>query len=169
MTVSSHLTPEPERRLWLLLNSVRRARNGLDARTGGLTAFVALQLASLQFLAPGGITGLIALAGLGTALILGVLAYYPFSGVPGSRREAPTPADCFLSPRDLAKYSHNELILRLEKYLGGGVTATPYHEDLVGQIVTSARVVRRKETLFRAACVAAVIGQFGWLGRLIRG
>ena len=49
--------------------------------------------------------------------------------------------------RVMHEYAHGELIYRLDKYLGGGITATPYHEDLVGQIVIHARIAVRKQRL----------------------
>jgi len=55
----------------------------------------------------------------------------------------------------------------LDKYLGGGITATPYHEDIVGQIVIHARIAVRKQRLFNAACVIVGIAQLGVLGQLL--
>ena len=69
---------------------------------------------------------------------------------------------------DLAKYSHLELITRLDKYLGGGITATQYYEDIIGEIVVCARIAARKQRLFRVACIVVGLGQLGLLGLLLK-
>ncbi|MDP2332052.1 MAG: hypothetical protein Q8M19_15300, partial [Reyranella sp.] len=61
MSVSAHLTPEPERRLWLILESMRHEVDSADARIAGLTAFAAAELAFISILSPVGTPGFLAL------------------------------------------------------------------------------------------------------------
>jgi hypothetical protein len=166
MSVSAHLTPEPERRLWLILESMRHEVDSADLRIAGITFFAAAELAFLRV--PG-----LALAALSVALPLGVFAFTPFRRLPPwlkplePRRERMRAEDSLITVDDLVKYSHGDLIFRLDKYLGGGITATPYYEDVVGQIVENARVAWRKQRLLRAACFVVGLGQLGLLGQLI--
>lgn len=173
MSVSAHLTPEPERRLWLILESMRRAVDWTDLRIAALTAFAAAQLAFIKILLPVGPPGFLALVSLTAALPLGVFAFTPLKRLPkGLRFLEPTKGkmsadDSLISADDLVKYSHGDLIFRLDKYLGGGITATPYYEDIVGEILENARIAARKQRLFRAACVVVGLGQVGLFGQLI--
>lgn len=173
MTVSSHLTPEPERRLWLILERLRQAAAWCDLKIGFLTALAGAELAFLSFKAPAGSLAFLGLAALWAALPLGILAFSPLdSGARWlaflePRKDKPSLGDSMISAEDIVKYSHNELVHRLDKYLGGGITATQYYEDIVVQIGARARVARRKDLLFRAACAAVGIGQAGLLGLLI--
>ena len=160
MSVSSHLTPEPERRLRLILDDVRRTAGGLEVRAGALTAFAAGELFLLKALAPTG-WGLPARVLLAAALPLGVYAFAPMRGAPEEfpfrkPKEKPRDTDALVDAEALAKHSHGELIRRLDFYLGGGVTATPYYEDLVGQIVAAARVASRKRLLLKV--LSALVG-----------
>lgn len=162
MSVSAHLTPEPERRLWLILESMRREVDAADLRIAAVTAFAAAELA---FLKPG-LPGFVPLA---AALPLGVFAFAPLKRLPGwlgflePPRGKPRIEDCLIASEDLVKYSHGELIFKLDKYLGGGITATPYYEDVVGRILESARLAARKQRLLRWACLLAGAGQLGLL------
>jgi len=173
MSVSAHLTPEPERRLWLILESMRHAVDSADLRIGALTAFAVAELAFIKILLPVGPPGFMALASLTTALPLGVFAFTPLKRLPKwlqflePKRGKMIAEDCLISVDDLVKYSHGDLIFRLDKYLGGGITATPYYEDIVGQIVENARIAARKQRLFRAQCFVVGAGQLGLLGQLI--
>jgi len=173
MSISTHLSPEPERRLWILLDAMQQAVQWADMRIAALTAFAAAQLAFLKLVTPSGPLGWLTLVCLCAALPLGVFAFSPLSGKPNwlPFLEPPKPKhsvdDCLVSADDLAKYTHSELIHALDKYLGGGVTATHYHEDLVGRIVINARIATRKHRLFRAACIVVGIGQIGLLGQFI--
>jgi hypothetical protein len=173
MSVSAHLTPEPERRLWLILESMRHEVESADLRIGGLTAFAAAELAFIRILTPVGASGFLALVALTAALPLGVFAFTPLKRLPPwlqfleTRRGKPRVEDSLITVDDLVKYSHGDLIFRLDKYLGGGITATPYYEDVVGQIVENARVASRKQRLLRWACVVVGAGQLGLLGQLI--
>lgn len=173
MSVSAHLTPEPERRLWLILESMRHEVDSADLRIGGLTAFAAAELAFIRILLPVGAPGFLALASLTAALPLGVFAFAPLKRLPAwlqflePHRTKPRVEDSLITVDDLVKYSHGDLIFRLDKYLGGGITATPYYEDIVGQIVENARVAWRKQRLLRYACFVVSLGQLGLLGQLI--
>ena len=55
MSVSSHLNPEPERRLWILHGNMRHAVEWTDIKLGALAVFAAAQMALLKLLAPGGV------------------------------------------------------------------------------------------------------------------
>ena len=174
MTISAHLTPDPERRLWIIFESMRHSVEWADRRIGALTAFAAAELAVIRVLAPAGPLGLLVLASLSVALPLGVLAFSQLTGTPkrlpflDPPSDKPSASDNMISADDIAKYTHQELIGRLDRYLGGGITSTQYYEDLVGQIVILARIASRKQRLFRAACVLVGVAQLGLLGHLIR-
>ncbi len=47
MSVSAHLTPEPERRLWLMLENARHEAEGAERKAAALAAFAAAELAFL--------------------------------------------------------------------------------------------------------------------------
>ena len=166
MSTSSHLTPEPERRLWLILESVRRAVDKTDLKIGMLTAFAAGELALLR-------PGLLSALPLAAALPLGVFAFLPFSGKPKGlayldpRAAKPGLGDCLIAADDVAKYALGDLIQKMDKYLGGGITATQYYEDIVGQILVCSRVAAKKNRLFQAACALVALGQLGLLGRIL--
>ncbi|MBI4802409.1 MAG: hypothetical protein HY796_07795 [Elusimicrobia bacterium] len=165
MSISTHLTPDPERRLLTLLESMRRAVGWTEKKIGALTAFAAAQLAFVRVTAPAGPPGFLAMIALGAAMALGVFAFSPLTGKPGwipflePPRDIHRSDDCLVSADDLAKYSRSELVLLLDQYLGGGITATRYYEDLVGQIVINARIATRKRRLFRIACVLVGLAQ----------
>jgi hypothetical protein len=165
MSVSAHLTPEPERRLWLILESMRHEVDSADLRVAALTA---LAVAELAFGAPGRFVATC----LTAALPLGLFAFAPMRRLPKwlqflePHKDRMRPEDSLILVDDLVKYSHGDLIFKLDKYLGGGITATPYYEDIVGQIVENARVAARKQRLFRIACLLVGLGQLGLLGQL---
>ena len=173
MSISSHLTPEPERRLWLILEHMQHAVESADRRIAAVTVFAALELAVIKILSPWGVLGMLALVPLSLALPLGVLAFSPLSGkpkapyLPGPGKEKPSVDHCLIWADDIAKYTHSELVHRFDKYLGGGITATPYHEDIVGQIVVHARVAVRKQRLFRWSCFVVGIAQLGVFGQMV--
>ncbi len=172
MSVSSHLTPEPERRLRLILEDMRHAAAAQETRVGALTAFAAGELFLLKALAPSG-WGLGARILLAAALPLGVYAFAPMRGSPDEfpfrkPKEHPRDTDALVGAEALAKHSHSELIRRLDFYLGGGVTATPYYEDLVGQIVAAARVASRKRMLLKALSALVGVAQLALLAPLLR-
>jgi hypothetical protein len=164
MSVSSHLTPEPERRLWLILESARHAAEFNDLKIAGLTVF-----AVGEFFCAHSLPVRCALAAAAT---IGVFAFSPISGKPRwhpfhtGAADKPRSADNLVSVDDLAKYSHGELIARLDWYLGGGITATQYYEDIVGQIVISARLATRKGRLFWICCVLVGLAQLGLIAQI---
>jgi len=172
MSVSSHLNPEPERRLWVIHGNMRRAVEWTDIKFGGLLAFTAAELALIKVLVPGAPLAYPALALLSAVLPLGLLALSPLVEAQRKfplldpRMDKRHPGDCMIAPLDIARYPQIELVIILDKYLGGGVTATPYYEDIVGQIVLSARVATRKRRLFLAACVLSGLVQLGLLWQL---
>jgi len=164
MSVSSHLTPEPERRLWLILESARHAAESADLKIGALTVFAAAEFFFLNL--PPARLALAAAVGIGVfafSPISGKPRWHPFHTGPGDK---PRSADNLVSVDDLAKYSHGELIARLDWYLGGGITATQYYEDIVGQIVIAARLATRKGRLFRFCCVLVGLAQLGLLAQI---
>ncbi len=159
MSVSSHLSPEPERRLLIILDRMIHAGEQVDLKIGALTAFAAVELAWLRVSAAPGPLSFLSMAALGLALPLGVLGFSPLTGKPRwfpifePPKGRPGPEDNLMAVEDIVKYAHGDLISRLDRYLGGGITATPYHEDVVGQIVLRARVAARKERLFVTSCL----------------
>lgn len=166
MSVSAHLSPEPERRLWLILGSLKEAADRADWKIAALTVFSTAQLAAF----PG--SDWLVKAALGAAVPLGVFAFSPLSRAPrwmnfaDPPRGRPKVEDSFLEPEDLVKYTHGDLIFKLDKYLGGGITATPYYEDLVGQIAEHSTVAARKKRLLRGLWLLVSIAQFDLLFRL---
>ncbi|MDE2144107.1 MAG: hypothetical protein KGJ84_16990 [Elusimicrobia bacterium] len=174
MSVSAHLTPEPERRLWIILESMRHAVEWTETKVGALTVFAAAELAFLKITAASDPVGSLAVAALTVALPLGAFAFAPLRRLPKwlaflePAKHKPSLSDNLISPDDLAKYSHGDLIFKLDKYLGGGITATAYYEDIVGQIVDHAHLAARKQRLFRLTCLVVGFAQFCLLGQLIR-
>lgn len=173
MSVSSHLNPEPERRLWIIHGNMRRAVERADLKLGALTAFAAAEAAFIKLALPGLPQAYPALLLLAAAVVLGLVTLSPLTearrqlSLLDPRMDRRRAGDCLISEQDLAKYPQVELVILLDKYLGGGVTATPYYEDIVGQIVANARIATRKQRLLLAASVPAVIVQFGLLWRLL--
>ena len=171
MSVSAHLTPEPERRLWLILESMRQGVESADWKIAGLTAFAALQLAIVKLVFPPGAPGGLAVVTLTAALPVGVFAFAPLTRLPKwllflePRREKTSVEDSLIVAEDLVKYSHGDLIFRLDKYLGGGITATPYYEDVVGEILLNAKTAVRKRRLLRAVCALVGAGQLALLAQ----
>lgn len=172
MSVSSHLNPEPERRLWIIHENLRRSQDWTDLKLGALGVFAALELALGRFLLPPGAAAYTASMLLAAVLPLCVFAVSPFIErpprvpLPFPARGKPRPEDSLLNASDLEKYTQMELVTILDKYLGGGITATPYYEDIVGQIVTISRVTCRKARFFAGAGALALAAQLLLLGRL---
>jgi hypothetical protein len=158
--ISSHLTPEPERRLWLIYESVRHAVENAEWKIAAVVALCAAQLTVLG-------TGHFAAVPLSAAVLLGLVGFSPLKRMPqrlaylGSAEDRPAPSDCLVTVEDLAKHTHGELIARFDKYLGGGITAMAYHEDITVQIAALARVAAIKRKIFLWVCVLAGLGQFG--------
>lgn len=169
MSISSHLTPEPEKRLWAILAAMEQSVEWTDKKIAALTALAAAQIAFANI--PSGPLGFLASLSLSAAIPLGVFAFSPLTGAPKwlpflePRKGKPTPDDCLIIADDIVKYTHSELILRLDKYLGGGITATLYYEDLVSQILYRARLATRKRRLFKALCLLVGAAQLALLFR----
>ncbi len=165
MSVSSHLNPEPERRLWIIHENLKRTLEWTDVKSACVAAFCAAQaLAAVRFL-PGGGALSFASASLSLGALAGLLGLSPLvemrRKVPladAGRDKRPT-GDPLLSPQEIARYPQMELVILLDRYLGGGITATPYYEDIVGEIVACARVTVRKRRFFWAACALAAAAQ----------
>lgn len=173
MSVSSHLNPEPERRLWIIHENLRRTVEWTDLKLGALTGFAALQLALIRYLLPYGPASFTAMVLLAVILPVGLLALSPLIEMPvrtpllEPRPDKLAAIESLLEASDISKHPQVELVNRLDKYLGGGITATPYYEDIVGQIVINARLVSRKRRLLTAACSLAGVAQLAFLGRLL--
>jgi len=150
-----------------------RSIDRTDIKLAAITAFAAAQMALIKIVVPGGTLAHLALLLLAAMLPIGLAALSPLIEV---QRQVPLldphmdqryAGDCLIAAQDIAKYPQIELVIRLDKYLGGGVTATPYYEDIVGQIVMAARIATRKHRLFLAVCVLAGIVQLGLLWQLL--
>ncbi|PIU20808.1 MAG: hypothetical protein COT18_00300 [Elusimicrobia bacterium CG08_land_8_20_14_0_20_59_10] len=165
MSVSSHLTPDPERRLRLIHSNVYDSLKWTDGKLAALALLAVLEMPAIALTVPGGPFVRAALLALCLTALVGVLACSPFmetlKRVPvlDPRGYKHQPGDSLVSESDIALYSQVELVAFLDRYLGGGITATPYYEDMVGQIVIGARVALRKRRLFGAACALAVLAQ----------
>lgn len=165
MSVSSHLNPEPERRLWIIHEHLRRGLEWTDLRLWALAFFAALELPAAAYLLPPGAVRTLVFALLGASLPPAALALTPYLDMPqrlplgdaGSGR--PHTGDSMLSARDLARYPQAELVNILDRYLGGGVSATPYYDDIVGQIVQVSRVQARKARVLAASGTLVALAQ----------
>ena len=113
----------------------------------------------------------VALAALGAALPLGILGLTPMTWVPRGPafidppKTAPLPLDILIAPESLATCSRRELTIVLDRYLGGGITATPYFQDLVAMIIPAARAAWRTQRLFNLSCPLVGSGQSAILCR----
>ena len=172
MSVSSHLTPDPERRLRVIHGNIYDSLKWTDSKLGALTLFAAVQLPMIRFLAPQGTPGYIASLSLCAVVPLGLLGISPFIDTPKpipllEPVHMPLPHDSLINESDIVRYSQLELTNFLDRYLGGGITATPYYEDIIAQIVIGARIATRKRRHFACACVLAGLAQLCLLVRLI--
>lgn len=172
MSVSSHLNPEPERRLWIIHENLRRTLEWTDMKLGALAVFSVLELIMCGVgLPPATFVNVVA-ALLCAVLPLCVFAVTPLIEIPprmplaDPERGKPRQGDSLLIPADITKYPQVELVNILDRYLGGGVTATPYYDDIVGQIVIISRLSSRKARVFAAAGAIALAAQLLLLGRL---
>ncbi len=172
MSVSSHLTPEPERRLWIILENMRAEADRADKKIAALTALAFAEAVYVKAAAPAGPLEGAALILLCLCLILGVAAFAPLRrpraglGFLEPSKDKPG-ADIFVSAEDLAKHPLGELINKLDRYLGGGITATQYYEDIVGEALLHARSAVRKQKLLRALFAVAWLAQLALAGPLL--
>ena len=172
MSVSSHLTPEPERRLRVIHGNISDSLSRTDRKLGAITFFAAFQMAVIKFVSPEGALCYVALLALCAVLPVGVFGISPFIETlkpvflldPDNK---PRAVDSLLNEHDIAGYSQLELVNFLDRYLGGGITATPYYEDIVAQIVIGARIATRKRRLFGSACLLTGAAQLCLLALLI--
>lgn len=156
----------------MILENMRHAGEESDRKIAALTAFAAAEFFLVRFMIPGGL-GFVAGAALAAALPLGVFAFAPLARLPkflsflDEEKHKTSVNDCLITVDDLAKYTQGELINRLDRYLGGGITATPYYEDIVGQIVVFASIAARKQRLFKASCALVGAAQLCLLLQLL--
>jgi hypothetical protein len=173
MSVSSHLTPEPERRLWAVLDSLRASVAAADWQILSLTALSAAEVLLLRLTAAGDPCETFGSALLGVGVCLGLGAFVARPRLPGNgasldpARGKQSIDDSLITADDLAKYAHGELVLKMDRYLGGGITATQYHEDLVGEIGVNARLAVRKRRMLVVLAAVVLLGQMALLGRLL--
>jgi hypothetical protein len=173
VSISAHLSPEPERRLWIIHENMRRAAEWADQKIGALTVFAAAELIAVAAAPPLGPFRALTLLSLATALPLGVFAFTPLTRLPAllsfldEAKHKTSVNDCLISVDDVARYTRAELVLRLDKYLGGGITATPYYEDIVGHIIDWAAIASRKQRLFRFSCLLVGFAQLCLFARLL--
>jgi len=174
MSVSSHLNPEPERRLWIIHESLRRDLEWTDVKSSVLAALAAGQAVAAGVAGDGALAAA-CVAALSLASLFAVLGLSPLAEwrrhlpVGGAARGAPAaPGDSMLSVRDLARYTQMELVTVLDRYLGGGITATQYYEDIVGRIAFCARIAARKRRFFLVSCLLAALAQPALLIILLR-
>lgn len=173
MSVSSHLTPDPERRLWIIHTRVHDLLRTADRKLWLFVFLAAAQIALVRFASPGGMLAYAALLVLAPALPLGAFALSPFIEVPRpllKHELIPGKKDSvysLLNERDLAGFTQADLTITLDRYLGGGITATPYYEDIIGQIVTGSRVVVRKAMLLKVLCGLVLAGQLLFLTSIL--
>ncbi|MBI5624317.1 MAG: hypothetical protein HY924_11105 [Elusimicrobia bacterium] len=173
MTISAHLSPDPERRLRAILESMTRSVERADLKVGALTLFAAGEAAFVFAAAPRGAVSFAALALLGASLPVGALAFSPLAWVPrwltllDAAKDRPAPPEGLLAAESLAACTRRELTITLDHYLGGGITATPYYEDIVGLIILNAREAWRKARLFKVSCALVGVGQLAVLLSLL--
>ena len=174
MSVSSHLTPDPERRLRIIHDGISYSLRQTDLKLGAAALLAVLQAVAVRLVAPDGASAWAALVLFCAVLPVCFAGASPFMEtsrpVPlldrrGSRRVP----DSLLTERDIAECSQLELTNFLDRYLGGGITATPYYEDIVSRIVMDARVSSRKRRLLAAACYLSIAAQLCLLTRLMLG
>ncbi len=146
--------------------------NRTDRKLGAITIFAAAQMAVIKFVSPEGALSYLSLLALCAVLPAGIFGISPFIETPGPLPlldpvNKPRAADSLLNEHDIAGYSQLELVSFLDRYLGGGITATPYYEDIVAQIVIGARIATRKRRLFGSACVITAAAQLCLLAQLL--
>jgi len=173
MSISSHLAPDPERRLRVIHENIHNALKHADRKLGAITLFAAVQMAVVRIVAPEGEMGSIALLALCAALLLSLLGISPFiensKPLPllEPRKDLPHAGDSLINEYNIARCSQIELTNFLDKYLGGGITATRYYEDIIAQILIGARITTRKRRLFGSVCVLAGMAQLCLFVQLI--
>ncbi len=143
---------------------MRRAAVIADFKLGALAFFSLLEIALLRLDSAFGLIATAIVFLMAVVLVICLFAVSPFVETVAraplrDHRLDQDGADSLISARDLASRPHMELVNQLDRYLGGGVTATPYYEDIVGHIAVTARAVVRKQRLFSLSCVPALLAQ----------
>jgi hypothetical protein len=153
--ISSHLSPEPERRLWIIHENLRHEQERAETKLAlaGLLALGQMWAVHRSWAA-------FPLAAAFLVALLGACAgRWRWLSFLDSQERKDIADDNLVTPEGLAKYTHGDLIARFDKFLGGGITNTKYFEDLIGEITALAKTAWRKQKLFRAACVLLWLGQ----------
>jgi hypothetical protein len=172
MSVSSHLTPDPERRLRLIHENILATQRWADRKLFA-AAFFAVAQSCLLLMMPPFAAGYWAALLLASAVLPALLGVSPlvdtFRAIPplDPHTDKISVSSSLINEYDIARFSQAELTAFLDRYLGGGITATPYYEDIVSQIVISARITARKRRLFGAACALAGAAQLLLLAALL--
>lgn len=173
MSVSSHLTPEPERRLWAVLDFLRSEAARADGRLLALSVFAAAELLLLKSAGAYGFFAWLGCLALAAAVVFGLFGFAPLLRLPDRldflepRRGRQSIDDSFIAAEDIAKYAHGELVLKMDRYFGGGITNTQYHEDLVLEIGKAARLAARKRRFLLIECALVAAGQLALAGLLV--
>jgi hypothetical protein len=167
MSVSSHLTPEPERRLWLILEGMQAAAARADRTLAALAALALAECAVLRggpAWAVGPLLAVLVAAVFGLSPLSRAVKWMPWLEPPRTKFGVD---DSLVSAADLAKYPVGEMINRLDRYLGGGITATQYYEDIVREISVTARAAARKQRVVSVVCLAALLAQLAFAAALL--
>ncbi len=156
----------------MIHGNISDSLNRTDRKLGAITIFAAGQMAVIKFISPEGALSYISLLALCAVLPAGVFGISPFIETPKplpplDQVNKPRSADSLLNEHDIAGYSQLELVSFLDRYLGGGITATPYYEDIVAQIVIGARIATRKRRIFGSVCAMTLVAQLCLLARLL--
>jgi hypothetical protein len=158
----------------MIHENLRRSLEWSDVKLLALAVLCAAQIALVRYAVPAGAGSCLAMALLAAALPVALAALSPFAE---AQRQLPLldprldrrhPGDSLIVALDVARYPQVELVLLLDKYLGGGITATQYYEDIVAQLVLTARVATRKRRLLMVVCALAGAAQFCLLCLLMK-
>ena len=158
LSVSSHLTPDPEKRLGRMLDNLSRQQNMADFKLCTAAAIAAIEMFAVY---P---------SHTGTEFFLSIVILLALFGISPiteksccvkflDRDMSELPDDYLIDENDLSKYSRSELVNFLDKYLGGGISATPYYEDLVSRISYSALALLRKKYVYLACFAVMSVAQ----------
>ena len=158
LSVSSHLTPDPERRLRRMLDNLHEQQRSAEFKLSAAAIAAAIEMFAVL---P---------SRTGTEFLLSLVICFAFAGLSPFMetdkklpvldcKETDLPDDYILDEYDLAKYSSSELVNFLDKYLGGGISATPYYEDLVSRIAYRSRRLVRRHRMLAIACILICFAQ----------
>lgn len=158
LSVSSHLTPDPEKRLSRMTDILCRQQDSAEKKLAVLAIVAAIEM----FAVYPSHTGTEAL--LSIAIIAAFTGLSPLMDTEKEIRlldhnDGRVPDDYILDEYDIAKYSRSELVNFLDKYLGGGISATPYYEDMVSRILNKARRLVRRHRMFMICLVLMALAQ----------